>query len=392
MAESENVVAYSREALMSNTQSQLSELDIATAPSVETMSKASIDRYLRAASDQAAESQLLGDVALGTVLDPELHRAVAARPWTVDAIARQVRFVARTVDYCKSRALHRLSGQKRAFEQRTCAGSSPLQTNIVVVGLGSVGTKIVEALLAGQCFHGSSISVISRQSTFPKVFEQAGVRCFQDFSEVQSSSDFAVVACQPGQFPAAAKQMRESHKVLPTCVVMSVCAGVTSDKVASELNHPCSLVANVDTARASQRALAWLEEDTRIASQRRVEYAATKSIIHQSQSDQAVIDTSEAEASSHTRRSDDARRLACPADPASFFHRALHCIAVTVNRRGLSVSEALGISTEALLGFRVEIESKDTELGELSGIDNVAKHAQLTTPQLLERFLHQMVA
>jgi hypothetical protein len=335
------------------------------------MSRESVARVVREAEERSACSSLVSEIALSTVLDPDLHRAVMARPLCVAAIARQVLHVAVLVSQTKARSLRKPDAKH--VHMPTATTSTPLQAGLVIVGLGEVGTAVVDAWLTSQLFHPTSISIVTRQQYFPARFDALGVRCHNDAAACADTADLIVFACQPGQLAAAAKPFRDSERVRRSCVAMCVCAGITADKAAAELGRIPCVSADVDTRRLLKMAETWEQQDTNVARHRRLEYAASKSILPGASDSIGVASPSEVD------RRVQQREAGFFADPVDFVHRATFALASACANRGVDVNTALAIAVGAVL--RVELPPLD---------DKMAFHVNLVEETSVEKLVTRL--
>jgi hypothetical protein len=359
------------------------------------MSKASVERFQRESAELAVQRQLLGDVALGTILDPDLHRSVVARPHCVDAISKQVLHFATLAAKAKASSLALLgNAMKKGATVRDLDGSAstPLQAHIVVFGLGGVGTHVVETLLASKRFHPTAISVVTRQSTFPTAFASCGVRCFNDAACCLGDADVLLFCCQPGQFPAVAKTVRESQSLKPSCIAMSVCAGISSDKAAAQLGHVSCIAADINVSTITKNAAEWHREDAAVSRQRRLEFAAQKSVTRAHQGGGVVATDAalelESDESRRERRRKEGAEASFFADGCAFVQRAVHALAASVVARGGAPHAGLRIGIRLVLGVDPTVDDRIRDLVEASRAASlqVAVEAQQPT-ELVSRAL-----
>jgi hypothetical protein len=351
------------------------------------MSKASVDRIQRESSELAAQRQLLGDVALGTILDPDLHRSVVSRPHCVQAISRQVLFLVTLAAKLKASSLQAMGSAKpkRVSDISEGSASTPLQTQVVIFGLGGVGTQVVETLLASKRFHPTSIVVVTRQARFPTAFANAGIRCFNDATSCLKDADVLLFCCQPGQYSAVAKTVRDMGTLKPSCIAMSVCAGLSADKAAAQLGHVSCMAADIDVSLITRNAHDWHVEDAALARQRRLEFAAQKSV--SGVTGVVAADPSlgaESEATRHHRRQRCAVEASFFADGCGFVQRAVHTLAASVVARGLGCPVGLRLALSAVLGVSEPVvDDRARDLVEASRISAVEQAVGVTGPDAL---------
>jgi hypothetical protein len=300
---------------------------------------------------------LLMDIASGTVADPDLAQLVLVRPHCVEAIATQALYVALLVNRLKAACLSHLPTQSstpRALQpvNDLAPVATPLQIRVTVVGLGGVGTRIVETFLASQRIHPTAIAIVTRQSKFKASFADAGVRCFNSFEESLHAPDLLVVACQPGHFTAAAKMITSSGKLAPSTVVFAVCCGISADKVAAELEHPLCLASSVDTDRITRTTEGWEKEDAVVAQHRRAAFTASKTMlevqaVQLSPEEAAIAATSDGE----RRRQRRLRLLdlSFPSASIEFSNRIIHVLTASAMQRGLTTQGSLQLALHLTL-------------------------------------------
>jgi hypothetical protein len=333
------------------------------------MSTNSIEKYSRQHVDNAATIRLVTDIALGTVLDPDLHRAVLARPWCVDAIARQVLYFAIVASAVKHDALEQPEAARSiAFSHLV---STPLQTNVVVIGLGNVGSAIVDLLLKSQQFHPTAITIVTRHDKFPSRFEAAGVRCYSDAAECISDADVIVFACQPGQFAAAAKTVREAN-LRKGCVAMCVCAGISADKAAAELGKAHCVATDIDASRLAKLAeMRELQLQTN-ARNKRLDFASVKVPGMTPTAPPPHSDTGDSAA----QRREYAHSCFF-ANAPDFVNRCLHALVAAALARGAKPAEAVRsvaavlLPAEALLHRHSSSATAATVVGDICNLEEL---------------------
>jgi hypothetical protein len=271
---------------------------------------------------------LLLDIATRSSLDDaSLSTVCAMRPDTVSVISYQVLYVAAVLSQLrachfaanrKCRVRDLLSSQMpEARRPRGVLAATPSQLRVVVIGGGTVGRHIVSSMLTSGMFHPSALSIITRQPATLKGLSEKGVRCFpQDDVDVLRTADLVILAVQPSQIYAVGKRCvnnnvggttnhigsgssllsganpgGEDHQnrrsiLRPNALVVSVCCGVTVDKVCGALQHDNCLTTYVEVGSIAAAVRKMSEEAGDEEQQAR---SSALSASHQQQSERANL-------------------------------------------------------------------------------------------------------
>lgn len=206
------------------------------------------------------------DVALSTSLDPALATVCVTRPHAIQAIAKQVWY---TVAICAQLKTSCEAAQAPltlpAFttaprRPRGAAAATPSQLNVVLIGCGSCGSRISHHLIETELLHPSALSVITRQPEQLGALSKRGVRCFQQGeTTVVKQADVIILACQPGQLSTVAKQIEGN--ISAHALLLSVCCGISAQKVSSTFRHPLTIATSVEVASLQALISRWMSED-----------------------------------------------------------------------------------------------------------------------------------
>ncbi|EKX54813.1 hypothetical protein GUITHDRAFT_99462 [Guillardia theta CCMP2712] len=99
-----------------------------------------------------------------------------------------------------------------------------------MIGVGQIGTKILESLLRCESFDGGNVIVSTRRPQKLSAYEKLGVTAMLDNSAVASRADLVIVCCPPSSLNAVARDVRGRLK--STTLVLSCVAGVASERLA----------------------------------------------------------------------------------------------------------------------------------------------------------------
>ena len=284
---------------------------------------------------------LLCQIALSTAADSALATIVVARPHCNAIIANQVAYIVSLVAQLHAASVSLTASGLRRPTRVVTHVATPLQANFVLIGCGNVGSSIATSLLA--MFHSTCLTICCRQPLQAAQFASAGARVLQSIdSHVIEQADAVIVACQPGQFSNIARHLRGNLK--PSCIVISVCCGISAEKVASEVSHPFALTTQVDTEAVTRSALEWSKEDEVLARYSRAAYAATKTFEEVrealSAKEEAVVFRNADERTESRKAQVVAESFPC--DAGDFFGRLVYCLSSALKVKHFSPADAVG--------------------------------------------------
>ena len=200
-------------------------------------------------------------LALSTPLDTHLESVITSRPLVVTMIADHVAFLVSCARELKE--LARTPKPKRptalihADESEMVAVSKPNQLSVVLIGCGGVGSVIANRLVEGKVIHPTSLHLMSRQPHTLSKFSKRGCRCGVVHVPSVESADVVIISTLPGQLSVVSQQIQGHLKA--SAVVLSVCTGVSSDKICTELRHPLCLCLAAENVGGVSRVAATVD-------------------------------------------------------------------------------------------------------------------------------------
>eukprot|EP00756_Hemistasia_phaeocysticola_P050471 Hpha_TRINITY_DN2532_c0_g1::TRINITY_DN2532_c0_g1_i1::g.1283::m.1283 len=133
---------------------------------------------------------------------------------------------------------------------RQCAGAaSPGQPNIAIIGCGQVGSTVLGSLLDGRLYHGTCLTVSTRQPVPQPEHAGRGVRYFHNNVVAAQNADVIILCVLPAQLPEVAGELR-GH-IPRSCLVISTLAGVSDARISSALDHKACITTSVSVPKVS---------------------------------------------------------------------------------------------------------------------------------------------
>eukprot|EP00960_Hanusia_phi_P048893 759222-Hanusia_phi.AAC.4 len=126
-----------------------------------------------------------------------------------------------------------------------------------MIGVGQVGSRILDFLLRSENFDGGQVVVSTRRPQKLIAYEKLGVTAVFDNSAVASRADLLIVCCPPSSINSVARDIR--GKLKSTTLVVSCIAGISAERLASlfgiSLHNVFRPSINIEVGRVVSRSL-----------------------------------------------------------------------------------------------------------------------------------------
>ncbi|MGL5914218.1 MAG: pyrroline-5-carboxylate reductase [Bacteroidales bacterium] len=131
--------------------------------------------------------------------------------------------------------------------------------NIAIIGAGNMGSAIVQGLLKAKAVNPSQILVVDPNADTLEAMQSLQVQCFSRIADIKQEVHLVMIAVKPWLAKSIMHKLR--GVVLPSCIVVSIAAGVTLTQMREELNEQSLFRVIPNTAIAVNESMSFICSD-----------------------------------------------------------------------------------------------------------------------------------